>query len=66
MSKESKMKILVTRIDEECKVKMNYQSNTGNLREAQNSPRWEGAEKEWLGKFFVSNISDIYIIFPMQ
>lgn len=45
---------------------MNYQSNTGNLREAQNTLGGRRAEKERIEKFFVPNIPDIYIIFPMQ
>lgn len=45
---------------------MNYPSNTGNLREAQNTLGGKKAEKERLEKFFVPYVSDIYIIFPMQ
>lgn len=45
---------------------MNYQSNTENLREAQNTLGGRRAEKEQLEKFFVPNISDIHIIFPIQ
>lgn len=66
MNKESKMKILVTHIDGECKGKMNYQSNTGHVREAQKTLDVRGTKKERLQKFFVPNISDICIIFPTQ
>lgn len=51
---------------ENARIRQITKSETGNLREIQITLGERRTEKERLEQFFVPNVSDIYIIFPIQ